>query len=352
MCSLSLSGFNRQVQDISACPKTIEGQPQPERSEEIAPTSQFINPQSLKPTIFISTDVLMSADILLTGATGFTGSFVCKELLKRGLSFDCLVRPSSGTAQLQTLGLNVVEGDLDDLESLRQVFPGYQHLINVASIGFGAGPSLVKACQESGIQRAIFVSTTAIFTQLNAKSKAVRQAAEAAIRESHLDYTILRPTMIYGTPRDRNMVRLLRLIQRSPIIPVPGSGKSLQQPVHVEDVAWAIAEVLNQPKTYRREYNISGGQVLSYNDVVQIASHAVGKQPTLLHVPINLSLSLIQMANTLGVKLPVSREQVLRLNEDKVFDHSAAKEDFNYSPRTFIEGIAQEVALLETNKKH
>jgi hypothetical protein len=58
------------------------------------------------------------------------------------------------------------------------------------------------------------------------------------------------------------------------------------------------------------------------------------------------------MANTLGVKLPVSREQVLRLNEDKVFDHSAAKEDFKYSPRTFTEGIAQEVALLETNKKH
>ncbi len=292
----------------------------------------------------------MSADVLVTGATGFTGSFVCQQLLERGVKFDCLVRRSSQTTQLQALGLNVVEGDLDDLESLRQVFPGYRTLINVASIGFGAAPKIVTACQDSGIQRAIFVSTTAIFTQLNAKSKAVREAAEAAIRASDLDYTIVRPTMIYGTPSDRNMIRLLRLIERSPIIPILGDGKSLQQPVHVEDVAWAICEVLNHPITYRRDYNISGGQVLSYNEVVEIASHALGKHPTLLHIPVNLSIGIIQIANTLRLKMPVSTEQVLRLNEDKVFDHLAAKQDFKYSPRTFAEGIAQEVALLSAGQ--
>jgi nucleoside-diphosphate-sugar epimerase len=292
----------------------------------------------------------MSADVLLTGATGFTGSFVSIELLKRGIKFDCLVRQSSKTAQLQSLGVNLVEGDLDNLESLRRVFPGYRALINVASIGFGAAPNIVMACEEAGIKRAIFVSTTAIFTKLNAQSKAVRQAAEAVIKASNLDYTILRPTMIYGTPRDRNMIKLLRLIQRSPIIPIPGSGKSLQQPVHVEDVAWAIGEVLNHPKTYCRDYNLSGGQVLSYNEVVQIASDALGKRPTLLSIPVNLSLGIIQIANTLGLKIPVSTEQVLRLNEDKVFDCTAAKDDFNYSPRSFIKGIKQEVALLLAEK--
>ncbi|MBW4496561.1 MAG: NAD(P)H-binding protein [Oscillatoria princeps RMCB-10] len=292
----------------------------------------------------------MSADVLLTGATGFTGSFVCQQLLQRGVKFDCLVRPSSKTAQLEELGLKSVEGDLDDLESLRRVFTGYRALINVASIGFGAGPNIVKACQESGIKRAIFVSTTAIFTKLNAKSKAVRQAAEDAIRESDLDHTILRPTMIYGTPGDRNMIRLLKLIQRSPVIPVPGSGNCLQQPVHVQDVAWAICEVLDNPKTYRRAYNISGGQVLSYKDVIEIASQALGKRPIPIHVPVNLSIPLLQIAKTLGLKTPVSAEQVLRLNEDKVFDHTAAKEDFNYSPRPFTEGIAQEVALLAASQ--
>ena len=125
-----------------------------------------------------------------------------------------------------------------------------------------------------------------------------------------------------------------------------GEGKSLQQPVHVEDVAWAICEVLNYPKTYRRDYNISGGQILSYNEVITIASQALGKQPLLLHLPTNLSVKLIKTANTLGIKTPVSPEQVLRLNEDKVFDYTHAQQDFNYSPRPFTAGIAQEVALL------
>ncbi|NER93890.1 MAG: NAD(P)H-binding protein [Symploca sp. SIO1B1] len=288
----------------------------------------------------------MTANILLTGATGFTGSFVCQELLKRGIAFDCLVRSSSNIQQLESLGLKLVEANLDQPESLCRVFPGYQTLINVASIGFGAAPKIVQACEESGIRRAVFVSTTAIFTRLNAQSKGVRQEAEAAIKNSKLDYTILRPTMIYGTPSDRNMVRLLRLIKRSPIIPVLGEGKSLQQPVHVQDVAWAICEVLNYPQTYRRDYNISGGQILSYNEVITIASQALGKQPLLLHLPTNLSVKLIKTAKTLGLKTPVSPEQVLRLNEDKVFDYTNAQQDFNYSPRPFTAGIAQEVALL------
>ena len=288
----------------------------------------------------------MSADVLITGATGFTGSFVVRELLRRGISFDCLVRTSSNTKQLETLGLNLVEGDLNELQSLLKAFSGYQALINVASIGFGAGPKIVQACEEAGIKRAIFVSTTAIFTRLNAKSKAVRKEAEAAIGASNLDYTILRPTMIYGTPGDRNMIRLLRLIRRSPFIPVLGSGKALQQPVHVEDVAWAICEVLNNPKTYRRHYDISGGQVLSYNEVIQIASQALGKQMLVTHIPLQLSILLVQIAKSLRLKTPVSKEQILRLNEDKVFDHTPAQKDFNYSPRTFAEGIAGEIKLL------
>ncbi|WP_254565192.1 SDR family oxidoreductase [Oscillatoria sp. HE19RPO] len=288
----------------------------------------------------------MSVKILLTGATGFTGGFVCEELLKRGIQFDCLVRYSSNTETLKNLVIELVEGDLNDIESLRRTFSGYQTLINVASLGLGTGPSIVRACQESGIKRAVFVSTTAIFTKLNAQSKVVRQAAEDAIRQSDLNYTILRPTMVYGTPGDRNMIRLLRFIQRFPIIPIFGSGQSLQQPVHVEDVAWAIGEVLDKEITFRRDYNISGGQVLSYNEVIQLASQSLGKSINTIHLPVNLSLSLIKLANSIGIKTPVTTEQILRLNEDKVFDHNPAKIDFNYSPRSFVEGIAQEVALM------
>ena len=113
---------------------------------------------------------------------------------------------------------------------------GCSAMLNVASISFGAAPSTIEACRFSGVRRAVFVSTTAIFTQLNAGSKVVRQAAKASITYSGLDSTILRPTMIYWTPGDCSMIRL----DRWPVLPVLANGRSLLQPVHVSDVAWAV----------------------------------------------------------------------------------------------------------------
>ena len=72
---------------------------------------------------------------------------------------------------------------------------------------------------------------------MNAKSKKVRLAAENTIETSGLKYTILRPTMIYGSPRDRNMWRLIRFMRYSPIVPIFGDGNYLQQPIFVGDVA-------------------------------------------------------------------------------------------------------------------
>ena len=290
----------------------------------------------------------MTADFLVTGATGFTGYFVCRELFYRGINFDCLVRRDSKVDHLiSNFKANCVIGDLNDYNSLESIFFQYSTLINVASIGFGAAPIIVQACEASGLNRAIFVSTTAIFTKLNAKSKAVRLAAEKAIQTSQLDYTILRPTMIYGTPDDRNMVRLLRLIKASPIVPVFGNGRSLQQPVHVEDVAWAIVTAAISPQTHRKAYNLSGGEVLDYNQVISLGGQALRKRPLLLHIPKRLSISGLKLTERLKIKMPVKVEQVERLNEDKVFDYTLAKTDFGYSPRTFTEGIRQEALLLK-----
>src|SRR5205814_8821341 len=108
----------------------------------------------------------------------------------------------------------------------------------------GHAPALVATARAAGIERAVFISTTAIFTALNAPSKAVRVAAEKTIGESGLRATILRPTMIYGSARDRNMARLIRYLRRWPVIAVAGSGVHLQQPIYVDDVARAVADAL------------------------------------------------------------------------------------------------------------
>jgi nucleoside-diphosphate-sugar epimerase len=158
--------------------------------------------------------------ILLTGATGFLGGFVLKELVEKGYEVTCLVRKTSNIDMMKKLNINYVYGELDDYKSICEALKGKEALINIASLGFGHAPNIVNACEEMNVKRAIFISTTGIFTKLNPDSKAIRLEAERLIKESSLDFTIIRPTMIYGTPKDRNMWRLVRYLRRLSIIPV------------------------------------------------------------------------------------------------------------------------------------
>src|ERR1043165_5252204 len=147
--------------------------------------------------------------IFITGATGFTGSRVVPLLFQNGFEVRCLYRASSDRSALTDSNIEWALGDVADSQSLTSAMQGADVPVNIASLGFGHAESIISAAQNAGIKRTIFISTTAIFTQLNAKSKKVRVAAELAIETSGLKYTILRPTMIYGSPRDRNMWRLI-----------------------------------------------------------------------------------------------------------------------------------------------
>jgi nucleoside-diphosphate-sugar epimerase len=163
--------------------------------------------------------------------------------------------------------------------------------------------------------------------------------------DSGLDWTIVRPTMIYGTPGDRNMIRLLKFLKASPVVPVLGTGDYLQQPIHVEDLARAIADCLEAPAAVRKAYNLSGAAPLSYNQVVDQACAALGVSRPKLFVPLGLSLWAARLAEKLPFRTPVKEEQILRLNENKDFDHAEAARDFGFAPRPFAEGIRQEVSL-------
>lgn len=285
--------------------------------------------------------------IVVTGATGFTGSFVMPLLMDQPHDVRCLVRTTSNVDALDDR-IERVTGDLDDKDALVAAFSGADLLINIASLGFGHAPNIVEAAHEAGIRRALFVSTTAIFTNLNAPSKAGRMAAEQAIRDSGLDYTIVRPTMIYGTSGDRNMCRLVAHIRRGRMLPIVGDGSWLQQPVYVGDLAWAIVTAALSDKSVNKEYNISGAQALTYNEVIATVERLVGRTVFKFYLPTGPIVRLLSAMerSKLPLRFPIKAEQILRLNEHKAFSHEEAATDFGYSPRTFEEGMRAEIEQM------
>ena len=285
--------------------------------------------------------------VLVTGGSGFTGSRVVRLLVELGHEVTALGRSATAAESVTSLGATPVFGDLDDAASVDAAFAtsGAEALVNVASVGFGHAPAIVSAALEAGIRRAVFVSTTAIFTSLNAASKSVRVAAEEAITSSGLEWTIVRPTMIYGGPGDRNLWRLLRFLPRVEAVPLPDGGHRLQQPVHVDDLARAIVAAVERPAAVGRCYDVAGPEALAFLDMVEQAARAVGRFPKLVSVPAGQVVRVLGVLEGVGRAGPITVEQVERLREDKAFDIAAARAELGHDPRPFFAGIAEEAAL-------
>jgi nucleoside-diphosphate-sugar epimerase len=190
---------------------------------------------------------------------------------------------------------------------------------------------------------------------LPARSKAVRLAAEATVRSSGLAWTILRPTMIYGAPGDRNMSRLLALLAtagrvfppRAPVLlPVPGGGGRLQQPVHVADVAGALLTAVERSGTAGSCYDIAGPEPVTFAELLRVSAAAVGCRVRLLPVPLAPVIALTRCYERLSSRPKIRAEQWQRLAEDKAFPVDAARRDLEFAPRPLAEGVSEEAVAL------
>jgi uncharacterized protein YbjT (DUF2867 family) len=300
--------------------------------------------------------------LVVTGGSGFLGGFVLREAVRRGYEVAALARSPAAAAAVRALGARPVGGDLAApgpaaAAALAQAFAAGDVLVNLASLGFGDAPAIVAAAERAQVRGAVFVSTTAVTTTLPAATKRVRLAAEQRIAESALDWIILRPTMIYGAPGDRNLSRLLPLLCRAPVLPVPGGGH-LQQPVHVADVAHAVlaaaeligAELAGSGRAGARPggvtYDLAGPVPLTFGELLRTAGQAVGSRTRFVPVPLPPVLAAARGYELVSRSPRIRAEQVRRLAEDKAFGIRAAARDLGFAPRSFAAGIRSEARAL------
>ncbi|MBI3761722.1 MAG: 3-beta hydroxysteroid dehydrogenase, partial [Chloroflexi bacterium] len=157
---------------------------------------------------------------------------------------------------------------------------------------------------------------------------------------------LLRPTMIYGTPRDRNIWRLIQFLRRSPAMPIVGSGRHLQQPVYVADVAEAVARVLEVDATIGQAYDLPGAEPLTFVEVIDTLSRLLGRRIHKVFIPPWLGLAAARLSRSLPLGPRISPEQILRLEEDKAYDFDPARDDFGYRPLSFFDGALREMGYL------
>ena len=282
--------------------------------------------------------------VLVTGGTGLLGGALLGLLLAEGHEVRCLVRAQSPRAsRLDKLRITIVRGDAGDEQALSQALSGVDALLHVAGIEYA--PQVLEAARRAEVERLVMVGSTSAHSAYEFRS-GPKLRMEELVRESGLDYTIVRPSMIYGSELDKNMHRLLRFLDRSPFFPMFGSGENLWQPVYHEDCARGVYEALVRPAAVGRDYDLPGAEPLTYLELVRTAAGALGRKPRIVRLPLEAVRRSLSAAERLRLPLPIKSEQVLRIREDKAYSYDRARRDLDYAPRTFREGIALEVARL------
>lgn len=282
--------------------------------------------------------------VLLTGATGLLGGALQEKLLLEKHEVRCLLRPGSRNAsRLDPSRVEAFRGDAADEEALCRALRGADAFVHVAGIEYAS--SVVGAARRADVARLVMVGSTSAHSSFEFRSGPKRRMEEIT-RGSGLDWTIVRPTMIYGTELDKNVHRLLRFLDRSPAFPIFGPGTNLWQPVYHEDCARGVYGALVRPAAIGRAYDLPGAEPLEYRDLVQTAARALGKKPRIFSLPLTPVQKALTAVEKLGLPFPIKSEQVLRLREDKAYPYDDARRDLDYDPRPFHEGVALEVSRL------
>lgn len=321
---------------------------------------------------------------LVTGATGFIGSFIAERLVKDGENVRAFVRKTSNTDFLKTLGVEIFYGDLNDEASIREAVKGIDRVFHSAAmvgdwipretafrVNVEGTRYMLEAATKEKVKRFIFVSSLAVLGMkdhhktpsnppaektgdiyADTKIDSERLVVEYG-KKNNLPYTVIRPGFVFGPRDDKVIPKMVEFIKNGKYIFV-GSGKNKVNMIYVENLADMVTKASYTDKTVSQVYNATNDSGMSMMDVVYMVSDLWGYKRPEKHVPKGVAYGLCHIlefyARLIKAKKPPlvnkTRLKFLSLNLD--FDISKIKEDLGYSPQIdMTEGLKRTKTWME-----
>lgn len=296
--------------------------------------------------------------VLITGATGFVGRAVCEAVVREGHSVRRMARGSrSQSLEAQNDGIDWVRGSVlcpNDLRHGMQGCDAVIHLVGIIGeigdqtferVHFEGTRRVLEAALTSGVRRIVHMSALGTRPEAASRYHQTKWAAEEAVRSSGLDWTVFRPSLIYG-PGDGFVNLFAGMSRWSPVLPVIGRGTSLLQPVSVDCVARAFARALDSKAAVHQTYDLCGPDRLNLPQVLQTLLRITRRRRVILRIPRALAwypTAVLEWVfpRVLRRPSPLSRDQILMLEEDNVGNPEAAERDFQIPVVSFAEGVGE-----------
>lgn len=296
--------------------------------------------------------------LILTGATGLCGRALLPLLLadERITNITALCREASAQALQSQLGhhskLTFLTADLSHPDTLPQL-PEADLLLHLAAlkdpapqklmhaVNVAATDTLLKRCEQAGIKRIIFTGTVNTDLSFKGPYTLSKLQAEHLIRASSLSHTIVRPTLIYGSPYDKGgIAKALAFIRAHGFIPVFGDGNSLEQPIFVSDLARCLHALLFKPSSTdpAAPLYLSGADALPYNELILTLARTFDLPCRLIHLPARPIALTLRGLSAFHLLCPLTPEQISHQCEDLRVDITDQINLCGFTPHNFASG--------------
>ena len=287
--------------------------------------------------------------ILVTGATGFIGRALLRQLSELGYPLRALLRPSPRTPRLpKGVPLEAAVVSLADERGLRAALSNVDvifHLASAESQGRHANlratdiegtEHLANAAREAGVKRFIYVSHIGATRESAYPVFRAKGMAEEHIRKSRVPYTIIRSSIVFG-PEDHFTTTLARLLRFSPgVFPIPSSGRSVLQPLWVEDLVTCMIWALDNPQTINQMYELGGLEFLTLSEILEAIMAAANRRRYLLTLsPVTLRALTVTLESSIP-NFPISSFWLDYLAVNRTCPVDSASRLFNLMPARFI----------------
>ena len=289
--------------------------------------------------------------ILITGATGYIGRHLVAHLIAQGERPRCLVRDISRAKRILPADkVELVEGATTSPDSLGAAVQGVDTIIHAAFLtadrkqstgneyektNVQGTASLIKVAKKAGVKRIIEIGGLGTKPDKPGSYMQGRYLAEKMLKESGLDWTIIQPSVLFG--KNAPFIKgLADLIRTSPVVPLIGGGKTMFQPIYVEDVVTVLIKVLEDPTgTTNRTYTIGGPVYYSFTQIIDVLLKTMHKQRIKVPAPTTLVGVGAAVMEAILPKPPITKAAMTLFSFDNITDLKSVQRDFGFTPLSF-----------------
>lgn len=287
--------------------------------------------------------------ILVTGGTGYIGRRIVARLAEAGETVRVAARgvaPPHLPAAVQFVQADVASG-----QGLAEAVQGADTVIHLVAIIRERGEqrfdrvnrlgteNVVKAAVAAGVKRFIHQSALGAAPDPAFPYLASKWLGEQAVINSGLDYTIFRPSVVFGEG-DKFITTLANLVRASlAVVPIVGAGRTRFQPIWVEDLVTCFMAVLKDGAYSRRILEVGGPEHLTYQEIVDTVKRELGARRLYIHLPLWLMRPVVAVMQAVLPRPPVTTAQLAMLAKDNITDLNSVPAQFGFAPRRLAEGI-------------